>query len=334
MHLVWVYRLFAFVVGTEFCGSVVNGDVTVESGHTQGHNISVSSAHVNTGSFVDTEACYLVMEEAMKKTDHRKKMNLEEYLNFAIAYRPDGFVVEEDTVGDHPHGNISSTALEALLFDVLFVLVVHYYSPSYNKRLDDGYVGSKAGIDTTGSLVGRIVGETPTVSEQSYLFQVCTQTSNNDDNNSTTTTTTITEEEDRRVASIVGSLVVIVVIAVMIIAWCYVTRRNKNDDDDDDDAAAAVVLLQPKVGSGDHNTSEDNNDENVVVIVDTAIKITDVSNDNVMTNQMSLTLEQDGGGGGGDANDSLSSSSSSVMSSAGWSSSAGVDSMNTTTNTS
>jgi len=444
MHVLWVRsRFFAFViVCTVFCGAVVHGDVTVASSRqTQAQTIAGPSSVVHDvttdSSVVDQEACYVALQEAMQQTDHhRNNMTLEEYLQFAIAYRPDAdgfFVEDEDTVvGDQQQqGDISNStaAVKELLFDVQFLLVVHYYSPFYNYNRaadnDDRGVGSNntADSETTRSLIG---DTTPTVSEQSYLFQVCTTTptsnsstlhnqntdalqsstttttapisstvatttvvpeesvsapsttstavptaaaangttlvvpppptsmnreeqgqSTNDNNNSTTTTTTtITEEEDRRVASIVGPIVVVVIIAVMIIAF-YVTqqrRRTTNDEDDEENGAAVAVLLlePPQVAAAAvvaHNTTTSDNDEddaddleeekNVVVIVDTAIKLTDVSNDNVMTNQLSLKLvPQEGGGIGGTGTEhySWSSSCPSVMSSSGWSSSAGVDS--------
>eukprot|EP00751_Fragilariopsis_kerguelensis_P014136 CAMPEP_0170778558 /NCGR_PEP_ID=MMETSP0733-20121128/12465_1 /TAXON_ID=186038 /ORGANISM="Fragilariopsis kerguelensis, Strain L26-C5" /LENGTH=419 /DNA_ID=CAMNT_0011122009 /DNA_START=194 /DNA_END=1453 /DNA_ORIENTATION=+ len=418
MHLLWVSSmLFGFVAQTKAVPS---------------------SVHVTTdSSVVDQEACYVALQEAMQQTDHhRNNMTLEEYLQFAIAYRPDAdgfFVEDEDTVvGDQQQqGDISNStaAVKELLFDVQFLLVVHYYSPFYNYNRaadnDDRGVGSNntADSETTRSLIG---DTTPTVSEQSYLFQVCTttptsnsstlhnqntdalqsstttttapisstvatttvvpeesvsapsttstavptaaaangttlvvpppptsmnreeqqgpSTTNDNNNNSTTTTTIITEEEDRRVASIVGPVVVVVIIAVMIIAYYVTRRRSKNDEEEEEnDAAVAVLLLEPpQVAAAAvvaHNTTTSDNDEddaddleeekNVVVIVDTAIKLTDVSNDNVMTNQLSLKLvPQEGGGIGGTGTEhySWSSSCPSVMSSSGWSSSAGVDS--------
>lgn len=61
-----------------------------------------------------------------------------------------------------------------------------YHSPSYNNRSDDCCIGSNAGIDTTGSFMG----ETPTVSEQSYLYQVCSQTSSTIHNQNHVSSTT------------------------------------------------------------------------------------------------------------------------------------------------
>lgn len=123
VYSLWVSILYALVVGTVCCVSVVNGDTTVESGQTQAQaqTILVQTVHVTTGSFVDTAACYSAMEESMAKNDNKeldgdndRKMNLGDYLNFAIAYMPDYFLVDAAVAADNHENQAISSTMEEL----------------------------------------------------------------------------------------------------------------------------------------------------------------------------------------------------------------------------
>lgn len=141
---------FLVLVGGLF--SVVNGD---------GQFDIFTRAQISVDGFVDTEACYSAMEDSFKKKkDGDRKMNQEDYVNFVKAYGPTGFLKGITTFEELP----------------LILQSTFYYIACLCKTdSKDGSccVGSNAGIDTSGSFSG----ESPTVSEQSYLFLVCSQTS-------------------------------------------------------------------------------------------------------------------------------------------------------------
>jgi hypothetical protein len=140
---------FLVLVGGLF--SVVNGD---------GQFDIFTRAQISVDGFVDTEACYSAMESSISDKDGDRKMNQEDYVNFVKAYGPKGFLKGITTFEELP-----------LILQSTFYYIACLCKTDSND--ESCCVGSNAGIDTSGSFSG----EKPTVSEQSYLFLVCSQTS-------------------------------------------------------------------------------------------------------------------------------------------------------------
>eukprot|EP00751_Fragilariopsis_kerguelensis_P034216 CAMPEP_0170971156 /NCGR_PEP_ID=MMETSP0735-20130129/45055_1 /TAXON_ID=186038 /ORGANISM="Fragilariopsis kerguelensis, Strain L26-C5" /LENGTH=902 /DNA_ID=CAMNT_0011391061 /DNA_START=87 /DNA_END=2795 /DNA_ORIENTATION=- len=131
--MIWVILT---LVGGFF--SVANGDVQFDI---------FTRAHVSVDGFVDTEVCYVAMEDSISdNTNGDRKMNQEDYVDFVKAYGPDGFLEDITTFEELP----------------LILQSTFYYIACLCK---------------TDSHSGSFSGESPTVTEQSYLFLVCTQTS-------------------------------------------------------------------------------------------------------------------------------------------------------------
>jgi len=130
----------------------VNGDVQSDI---------FTRAHVSVDGFVDTELCYVAMEDSISdNTNGDRKMNQEDYVNFVKAYGPDGFLEDITTFEELP----------LILQSTFYYIACRCKTDSQDESC---CLGSNAGIDTNGSFSG----ESPTVTEQSYLFLVCSQTS-------------------------------------------------------------------------------------------------------------------------------------------------------------
>mmetsp|Transcript_30158 Transcript_30158/g.34637 ORF Transcript_30158/g.34637 Transcript_30158/m.34637 type:complete len:948 (-) Transcript_30158:232-3075(-) len=145
--MIWVILT---LVGGFF--SVANGDVQFDI---------FTRAHVSVDGFVDTEVCYVAMEDSISdNTNGDRKMNQEDYVDFVKAYGPDGFLEDITTFEELP----------LILQSTFYYIACLCKTDSQDESC---CLGLNAGIDTSGSFSG----ESPTVTEQSYLFLVCTQTS-------------------------------------------------------------------------------------------------------------------------------------------------------------
>ena len=145
--MIWVILT---LVGGFF--SAVNGDVQFDI---------FTRAHVSVDGFVDTEVCYVAMEDSISdNTNGDRKMNQEDYVDFVKAYGPDGFLEDITTFEELP----------LILQSTFYYIACLCKTDSQDESC---CLGLNAGIDTSGSFSG----ESPTVTEQSYLFLVCTQTS-------------------------------------------------------------------------------------------------------------------------------------------------------------
>jgi hypothetical protein len=109
--------------------------------------------------FVDTESCYSAIELSVAHKEEDRRMDAESYVNFVQLFGPEGFLDDIEDFADLPLILQSN-------FNILACLC-------QENSEDECCVGSRAGIETDGSFED----ETPTQSEQSYLFLVCSLTS-------------------------------------------------------------------------------------------------------------------------------------------------------------
>lgn len=123
------------------------------------HGDPVSGSSLTIGEFVDTEACYSAIDEAVADKVGDQRMDPESYVGFVKAYGPDKFLEDVSTFEELPLILINNFYLLACMCGT---------EPD-----DECCVGEKAGIDTSGALSEEI----PTSDEKSYLFLVCAQTS-------------------------------------------------------------------------------------------------------------------------------------------------------------
>jgi hypothetical protein len=109
--------------------------------------------------FVDTEACYSAIELSVAHKEGDRRMDAESYVDFVKFFGPEGFLDDIEKFADLPLILQSN-------FNILACLC-------QENSEDECCVGSRAGIETDGAFAD----ETPTQSEQSYLFLVCSLTS-------------------------------------------------------------------------------------------------------------------------------------------------------------